>query len=85
MLNPPSSPDTGIVKVTSNLSRDLTDWDIELTIWDCSRKITLDFSVWGGLNARTINARLKKLNKLRKALDLVEDRLNEALEQGKKK
>jgi hypothetical protein len=47
--------------------------DLEFTLADCSRQITLNFSFTDAAEARN---RVKKINKLRKALDEMEITIN---------
>lgn len=83
MLNPASHADTGIAKTSYEVDgltpntrvRGLSYYrctGISLTIWDCSRKITLDFGLFESqkrARLREVKQRKLKLSKLRALLD----------------
>jgi hypothetical protein len=58
-LNPLSSDDTGAIQAKGKYDE---YWiDLSVDVWDCSRKITLDFSVLG---PKSYKERIKKLDNL---------------------
>jgi len=63
-LNPLSSNDTGAVQASGSYDE---YWiDLSVDIWDCSRKISLDFSILG---PKSYKERLKKLDNLIQILE----------------
>lgn len=78
-LNPPSSYNDGWIKYGVELEKVGGRWGIysDLMIADCSRTITLDLYV---SNSREYNQVIKKIGKLRTALDILEEKITEAYE-----
>lgn len=64
-LNPPTSSDSGAISYC--YGHDYNYYQSDMTIWDCSRKITLDFGFTLG-KRKEQSARIKKINILIKAL-----------------
>lgn len=67
-LNPASSMDTGSVRVLGE--RDKHYFDITLEIRDCSRSVSLNFDIDVPAD---FDRRQKKIDKLREALDHIEE------------
>jgi hypothetical protein len=76
-LNPPSMGDSGAYSHKIEVEKYKEHINIEATIslWDCSRKIVLDFSVW---NKGDKKQRLKKIDVLIQHLSEFRDQLDEA-------
>ncbi len=82
-LNPISEGDTGAIQahVTMSAFRNSKMWiDSYVSIWDCGKKITLDFSSDA---KRQTKARLKKINIMLEVLEGVKEGLTEASEELK--
>lgn len=73
-LNPSDSADTGAVHLWGNYDEDGYGMEIDLALWDCSRKINLCFSVWTPKDYKT---RMRKIAVMREALDDMESFINE--------
>jgi len=58
-LNPPSSFDTGAVQLRGRY--DEFSFDLDLDIWDCNRKVTLNL---GLLDIKEVGQRVNKINTL---------------------
>lgn len=71
-LNSLNSPDTGAVQYHGYY--DQYSMNIDMTIWDCSRKISLDFSLYEDGDYKE---RLKKIRILKESLQEIEDYMNE--------
>ena len=89
-LNPISSPDTGSIKNEIALEWYIPECGVgkgkphfslnaDMTIYDCSRSICLDFGLYSN-NKRDINARMKKIKMLLSEVQLFHDKLEECLD-----
>lgn len=74
-LNPKNSEDTGAVHW--NVCADSYYLSGDFSIWDCSRKITLNFGIY---NEKDAIDRAKKINMLIESLEAFRDALGKAYE-----
>ena len=77
-LNPKSSDDTGMV--SWSVSADHYSLDATFDVWDCSRKISLDFGVYGDDITKDATYRAKKLDILIGELQAMKDAMASAYE-----
>ena len=76
-LNPKDVYNSGAISyaVTSYIGGDDDSVDGELTIWDCSRKVTLDFSFYTLKGSKVVS---KKIDKLINSLQDIKEALGDA-------
>lgn len=79
-INGNDSPDTGILRWTVLASNQDAWIDASVTIWDCSRSITLDFGTSGGRERSAVKTdeRAKKIDRMIAGLEAFRRALAEA-------
>lgn len=74
-LNPKGHYDTGAIQWDVRCSGSIHTIESDLSIWDCGKKITLNFSAY---KPQDLKERAKKINLLISELEALRDALGEA-------